>query len=164
MGSYNFGKTEAIEWIKSHFKQGDTCLDVGACDGKWAKLLDGYLDIEACEIFLMNIRKNELETLYKKVYCCDIKNLEYKYYDLIIFGDVIEHMTVEDAQKSIKYAWDRCKDMIVVVPYLYYQDEMYGNKYEKHLQPELTPKLFDKRYPGFEVFWENGEYAYYHKK
>ena len=36
MGSYDYGKTEIVEWVKENFPKGSTCLDVGACDGKWA--------------------------------------------------------------------------------------------------------------------------------
>lgn len=164
MGSYSYGKKEIIAWIKDHFEEKATCLDVGPCDGKYANLLDGYLTIDACEIFAPNIENHRLRWIYREVFNADIKDLYYEWYDLIIFGDVIEHMTVEDAQTAIRYAWDRCHDMIIAVPWLYTQDEMYGNKWEKHLQPDLTPKVFEQRYPGFELIWANNEYAYYHKR
>ena len=39
-----------------------------------------------------NIINNHLKALYNNVYCNDIADFEYDHYDLIIFGDVIEHM------------------------------------------------------------------------
>ena len=42
-------------------------------------------------------------------------------------------------QKVLKYASDRCKDMVVAVPFLYPQGEWGGNPYQAHKQPELNP-------------------------
>lgn len=163
MGSYNEGKSEVVEWVKQNFPKGSTCLDVGACDGKWFSLLGDYLAMDAVEIFLPNIEKYDLRNKYRMVYGVDIAYLPYKWYDLIIFGDVLEHMTVKTAQKVIEYAKPRCKDMIIAVPYLYTQPAIYGNPWEEHIQNDLTPEIFDQRYPGFEPIWINNEYGYYHK-
>ena len=163
MASYDYGKDKIIEWIRRNFSQGETCLDVGACDGKWADLLQGYLKIDACEIFAPNIWGHNLEHKYRKVYNCDIADLTYRHYDLIIFGDVIEHMTVPRAQQALAYARPRCKDLIVGVPWLYAQGAIYGNKYEIHLQDDLTPELFEERYPELKLLYNTGhKYAYYH--
>ncbi len=164
MASYAYGKTEIVRWVKDHFPKGATCLDVGACDGKWSGLLGDYLEMDACEAFQPNIQKHELSKKYKRVYWGDICNLEYEHYDLIIFGDVIEHLTIGKAQKVLSYAKARCIDLIIAVPYEYPQDAIYGNPYERHIQDDLTPELFDKRYPGYEVLWANDDYAYYHRK
>lgn len=163
MGSYNYGKREVVEWVKNTFPKGSTCLDVGACDGKWHYLLGDYLAMDAVEIFLPNIDRFDLRKKYRIVYGVDIAYLPYKWYDLIIFGDVLEHMTVANAQKVVEYARPRCKDMIIAVPYLYTQPPIYGNQWEEHIQNDLTPEIFDQRYPGFEPIWINNEYGYYHK-
>ena len=165
MGSYNEGKDEVVRWVKERFKKGATCLDVGACDGKWYDLLGDYLAMDAVEVFLPNIDKHNLRDKYRMVYGVDIEYLPYKWYDLIIFGDVIEHMSVEKAQKVLKYAYPRCEDMVVAVPFLYTQGEIYGNPWEVHIQNDLTVENFSERYKGFEILtrpvWE---YAYYVKE
>ncbi len=163
MGSYNFGKEEIVKWVKDTFNMGDSCLDVGACDGKWYGLLGDYLEMDAVEIFRPNITKHNLRRKYRWVYECDICDYEYRWYDLIIFGDVIEHLTVQDAQMVLNFAQKRCKDMIVAVPYLYTQPAIYGNKWEEHIQNDLTHEIFNERYKGFEPLWKNNEYGYYHK-
>ena len=70
-----------------------------------------------------------------------------------------------DAAKSeLEYARDRCRDMIVAVPFRYEQGALYGNPYEVHVQPDLTPEIFADRYPGFEVLLRaRDNYCYYHK-
>lgn len=164
MSSLNTGKPEMIEWIKGHFQKGETCLDVGACDGKWSDLLGGYLTIDAIEIFAPNIHKYKLTDKYRTVYCGDIRGFKYgQEYDLIIFGDVLEHMTVEDAQAVLKYALPRCRDLIVAVPYQWVNRANYGNKYEIHLQDDLTPELVEQRYPELKPFRIYDRYGYYTK-
>lgn len=164
MGSYNIGKAEVAAWIRENFELDARILDVGAGDGKWSIILPEYNNMDACEIFPPNAEK--IKGFYREVYCCDIENLQYQKnrYDLIIFGDVIEHMDVEKAQRVLKYARTRCRDMIIAVPWLYQQGELYGNRYEIHIQNDLTPELFEERYPGFETIYEADGYCYYHKK
>ena len=164
MASYEAGKREVCEWIRNNFRSGSTCLDVGACDGNWNSRLGDWLHMDAVEIFAPYIINNRLEEKYDAVYNCDISKYTYWWYDLIIFGDVIEHMPVEKAQRVLAYADKRCTDMIIAVPYLYQQGPLNGNEYESHLQPDLTEEIFRKRYPGYEVLYRpNDGYCYYHK-
>lgn len=163
MSSYDYGKIEVVNYIYQHFAPGSTCLDVGACDGKWHGLLGHYLTMDAVEIFEPNIEEHRLRYKYRHVYNCDVLDYHYSWYDLVIFGDVIEHMTVENAQAVLRWARQRCNDMIVGVPFLYPQEEIYGNPYEEHIQPDLTDKVFGERYPGFTMLCQpRGDYAYYH--
>ena len=165
MSSYQEGKEEIVAWVKEHFRQGATCLDVGACDGRWFYLLGDYLTMDAVEIYEPNIMKYSLYGKYRNVWPGDIADYKYDKYDLIIFGDVIEHMTVRQAQKVLRYARPRCRDMIIAVPFLYEQGEAYGNKWERHIQDDLTPELFDERYPGYQMICRpQWNYAYYVKE
>ena len=164
MGSYNEGKLEVVEWVKQRFPKGSTCLDVGACDGKWFNLLGDHFKMDCVEIFKPNVYEHDLMNKYEKVFVNDVANFRYAWYDLIIFGDVLEHMPVENAQAVLKYAEPRCNDLIIGIPFLYTQGAIYGNPWEEHIQNDLTPELFNERYPGYELIirpiWE---YAYYHK-
>lgn len=160
MGSYFYGKPEVCTWVRKNFPTTSTVLDVGACDGKWGKLLPEYtMDaVEIFEAYALTL------TGYRNVFITDVSALEYDWYDLIIFGDVIEHMTVEKAQAVLEYAKPRCRDMIIAVPWEYEQGEVDGNIWQAHLQDDLTPELFAKRYHGFSVLHDPGNgYCYYHK-
>lgn len=161
MGSYPYGKPDVCTWVRKNFQRGSVLLDVGACDGKWRELLPEYT-MDAVEIFEPYARKLKG---YRNVFVMDVAELEYDWYDLVIFGDVVEHMTVEQAQTVLEYAKGHCRDMVVAVPWLYEQGEVDGNKWQAHLQSDLTPELFAERYPGFEVLVDPGNgYCYYHKK
>ena len=162
MSSYIYGKAEVCAWVREHFPPPDsTILDVGACDGNWLHRLPEYAKIDAVEAYRPNLRNL---TGYRNVFHADIREFEYDRYDLIIFGDVIEHLTVAQAQTVLEYARPRCRDMIVAVPFLFEQGAKDGNPYEIHIQDDLTPDLFSSRYPGFEVLCNPGHmYMYYHK-
>ena len=162
MSSYDTGKDVIIEWIHEHFQRGSSCLDVGACDGKWAALLCGYLQMDACEVWEPNAKR--LVGKYDHIFIADIKDLPYAHYDLVIFGDVLEHMSVTDAQSVLEHAAHHSADCIVAVPYNYYQDEIYGNPYERHIQPDLTPEIVLERYPQLEPIVIYPGYGYYHRK
>lgn len=162
MGSYSFGKLEVVQWIKCNFPLDASILDVGACDAAWRKYLLEYENMDCVEAFKFNWVYCKM--WYRQAFLSDVKDLEYDHYDLIIFGDVIEHMDVETAQKVIEYAWPRCNDMIIAVPWEFKQGELYGNPYERHIQDDLTPEIFNQRYPGFTVLHDTGEnYCYFHK-
>lgn len=161
MGSYPYGKPDVCTWVRENFQRGSVLLDVGACDGKWRELLPEYT-MDAVEIFEPYARKLKG---YRNVFVMDVAEIEYDWYDLVIFGDVVEHMTVEQAQTVLEYAKGHCRDMVVAVPWLYEQGEVDGNKWQAHLQSDLTPELFAERYPGFEVLHDTANgYCYYHKK
>ena len=95
MSSFEQGKEFMAGWIRGRFEDGATCLDVGACDGNWWNRVGGFMTMDAVEIWQPNVERHQLEQKYRRVWCMDVAELEYEYYDLIIFGDVIEHMDVE---------------------------------------------------------------------
>ena len=161
MGSYSYGKDEVCSWVRNRFPSDATILDVGACDGNWRRRLPEYPNMDAVEAFAPNVKNLGG---YRNVFNVDIRGWEYEWYDLIIFGDVVEHMSVVEAQAMLEYAKPRCKDMIIAVPFLYNQGAIYGNPYEVHVQNDLTKQNFEERYPGYEVLCNAAsDYCYYHK-
>lgn len=163
--SYWEGKDKVCVWIRNKFSIDSTILDVGACNGFWHYLLPEYENLDGIEAFRPNYENLKDQKLYRNLWCEDIRNFQYDWYDIIIFGDIIEHMTPEEALKVLDYAKPRCTEMIISVPFLYPQEAIYDNPYEKHIQDDLTPELFEERYPGYEVFCRPREdYCYYHKR
>ena len=163
MGSFDAGKQFICQWIRERFPKDATILDVGANDGKWRRLLSDFKNVDGVEIYEQNAQP--VRHMYRNMHVMDICDFEFDHYDLIIFGDVIEHIDVARAQKVLEYAKPRCDDMIIAVPFLYPQGMEYGNPYEEHLQADLTQEVFAARYPGFEVLLYDAEfnYCYYHK-
>ena len=157
-------KKEITDYLKRNFGKNVKILDVGAGEGTYLNYLEDYFkNVEAVEIFKPNIDKYKLEERYKKVYNIDIRDFEYDYYDIIIFGDVIEHLDVKDAQKVLKYAYDKCREMIVAVPYLNPQGIEEDNIYEIHKQDDLTDEVMKERYPYLRNVFKTDYYGYYIK-
>lgn len=157
-------KEEITDYLKSKFDKEATILDIGAGEGTyWNYLSDYFTNISAVEVFKPNIDNYKLEEKYKMVYNENIKDFRYGYYDIIIFGDVIEHLSVEDAQQVLEYTHERCKEMIVAVPYLNPQGIEEDNIYEIHIQNDLTDELMKQRYPFLKNVFKNDFYGYYIK-
>ena len=182
MASYDDGKSEIVAYIldlaRNKYKRlsktsSFRILDVGACDGKWADLIQGAavyqkklpaIRMDAVEAWAPNA--DQIVHKYDHVYAMEMQHFPYRKgaYDLALFGDVIEHMTVPDAQKVLADALDRCQEVIVGVPFWYPQGALYGNPYETHLQPDLDHEIFMERYPGFELLLNaRHDYAYYRR-
>ena len=161
MSSYRQGKPEVKFWLVQHLSNGAEVLDVGACDGVWANILGEWYVMDAVEAWTPNVETFRLSEKYRTVYRTEIQSFTYDHYDLVIFGDVIEHMTVVDAQKVLAYAREHSDMVIVAVPFLFKQDAIYGNPYERHIQDDLTNQLFLERYPDFEPIILYPNYGYY---
>lgn len=162
--SYEFYKKDIKKYLEERFDENATILDVGAGCGTYYNLLhDYYKNIDAVEVFKPNIENYELEKKYREVYNINIKDFKYCDYDIIIFGDIIEHLTVKDAQKVLKYAYKHCLEMIVAVPYMCEQGIAEDNIYEIHKQPDLTPENMIERYPMLKLLYSNDLYGYYVK-
>lgn len=163
--SYPFFKEEVKQYLISKFDKDSTILDVGAGSGTYYDLLSDYFtNMDAVEVFKPNIINYELEKKYNKVYNANICDLEYLNYDIIIFGDIIEHLSIEDAQNVLKYAYNHCKEMVVAVPYMCKQDEYGGNVYEIHKQDDLTKENVLERYPMLKLLYADELYGYYVKE
>lgn len=158
-------KKEITDYLKQNFDKNATILDVGAGEGTYLNYLQDYFtNIEAVEVFKPNIDNFKLEERYNKVYNANIKDFKYDFYDIIIFGDVIEHLEVNEAQEVLKYALNRCKEMIVAVPYLNPQGIEEDNIFEIHKQDDLTDEIMKDRYPFLKNVYKTDFYGYYIKE
>lgn len=166
--SYHLGKTEAIEFIVKNTTIESKILDVGPGVGTYSNYLKplGY-NIDGLEIYSGYVDAYKLKEKYKNIYIGDIVNYDVSEYDFIIIGDVLEHLTIDDAKLVI----DKCKACLVAVPYNYPQlgvdfiENGYHliNPHEEHKQPDLTPQVVFQRYPQLNMVWSNDVYGYFSK-
>lgn len=144
---YDWIALAMLEHVRTRFTDptNTTILDVGAGWGKYGILFGDY-QIDACEIWPPNAT-DEMTKHYRRVYLSDICNLKFDRYNIIIFGDVFEHIEREKAKTLLKRIYNRCDDLYVIVPYNYVQGEVDGNPFEEHKQSDLTPQLMATEYP-----------------
>lgn len=166
--SYHFGKPDVVEYIVKNFSQSQNILDVGPGVGTYSDLLKPYsYSLDGLEIYDGYVQAYDLKNKYKEVFVGNIVDWDVSNYDLVILGDVLEHLTIEDAINVIH----KCKQTIVAVPYNCPQSKVdfwdkgfhLVNPYEEHLQADLTPKIMFERYPNLELLWSNQLYGYYIK-
>lgn len=114
-------------------------LDVGAGAGKNGKLIRdlGYSGVLECiEPTGSYITDFNLENLYDTVHHADLTTFidtQYKFqYDLVIFGDVLEHLFRSTVIDYLDYFLYRSKWIIMVWPINMPQYDYENNKYEIH--------------------------------
>jgi hypothetical protein len=141
------------EMISMTYPVDTRILDVGAGQGKYRILLPEYHYVYAVEVFEQYVHDNNLKALYHRVYTQDIREFVDAYgYSLltdmvVVMGDVLEHLTCEDAQHVLEQLQRYVTEIIVVVPYEYPQDEEDGNVHQRHLQDDLTVESMARDYP-----------------
>ncbi len=146
---------EIKTYLKNQFSPDAKILDIGAGDGKWSYVLGDYFkNMDAIEIFEEYKERYNLEEKYKKVFIGDFTEFEFDYYDVLILGDVFEHITEQSAKEWLNKVKRKCKDIIVVVPFEYEQnwDGKYENKWGHHHQPNLNVQSMRESYPELTLY------------
>lgn len=116
-----------------------TIVDVGAGAGTYAQLLRPALPdavFTAVEIYQKNIAQYNLNSLYDQVLHMDVREMFSfgKETDLVIFGDVLEHMERDDAIFVWNLARRDVKYGLISIPIIHYpQGTIDDNVHETHV-------------------------------
>lgn len=78
-------------------------------------------------------------------------------------GDILEHLSVQDAQTVLKNILQHCKYVLIAVPFMFEQEPIGGNPLERHLQPDLNLSTMQTRYPQLELllYTKSDQYMHY---
>lgn len=121
-------------------------LDIGPGSGTYSEMLaDLVREIDCVEIWTPYIDTFDLHSKYRSVYNIDARvflSLDTSLtYDLVIFGDVLEHMTQQQALTCWSDAARIATWGMISVPIVHYpQGEHLGNPHEAHVQEHITPE------------------------
>lgn len=127
-------------------------VDVGAGFGGWREFLGPWMPRSrwtAIEIWEPYVDRFMLQHRYHHVIAGDVRDLDpFPPADLVIFGDVLEHMPAEDARA----VWDRARAvarrLVIGIPVRPYpQGESEGNPWEAHIT-DWTPGSVQGFFPG----------------
>lgn len=145
------GKLSVLKYILENIEKDAKILDVGFGAGIYGKILRAfyYQNIDGLDVYGENIEEMGLDKIYDNIFIENILDFDFDFYDLIIMGDVLEHIDLKEAKKLLSRFINnnKCDHVIVSIPYEYEQDEVYGNKHEKHLQSEVTAEYMEEYYP-----------------
>ena len=156
-GTSNYGFRKFIsEYLINKFSSASRILDAGPGIGTYYYILNHYFQsIDCVEIHKPYIDRYNLKNKYSNVYNCDVLELDVSKYDIIIMGDVLEHLPVIESQNLIKNIIEKCQEVIVVVPWEYRQGIIDGNTHEVHEQDDLTKDIMKIRFPNLVCVEEN---------
>ena len=162
--STNIFKQEIVDFVKNKFNKTSTVLDIGAGSGTYADFFrDHFYGMDGVEIFEPYVDQFALREKYKNLFIQDATTFDFNYYDLIIVGDILEHIEESEGIKFIESIYEKCNDLIIGIPFNSEQGVYYDNKYEIHLQPNLTNESFLEKYKGFRPLCIRYDYGIYIK-
>lgn len=138
-----FSDPENKPWAAEKIKEinPSTVLDVGAGQGVYLDIirrdLGDKVNVVAVEVWKPYIEQFNLIQRYDKVIESDIRNINDFNYDLVIFGDILEHMSEEDALNVWDMVSRQAKSAIISIPIIHYhQDAINNNPYEVHVEED----------------------------
>lgn len=158
-GSEKLGKKEIKKYFLENINKDKIILDIGAGSGGYKKLLKEYSMI-GVEVFAPYIERYKLREIYEEIIEADARfvkeenglvifNEKAHKIDVVILGDVLEHMLPLEARNMLNILEKCASEIFVIVPYLYKQKRCFGNDFEIHHQDDLTFEIFKERYPEF---------------
>jgi hypothetical protein len=135
------GKDATAQFIKDNDIK--TVLDVGAGSGTYyhvvlenSIVLDKF---DAVEVWEPYVNQFDLKSKYHNVFVSDVRSWENFSYDLVILGDILEHMTKPDAIKVWESVSKQANSAIISIPIIHYpQGHEDGNPYEEHIKDDWT--------------------------
>jgi hypothetical protein len=155
--SYTFFDNDVVDYFhKFHPSVETSILDIGAGGGKYKRLLSEYKNMDAVEVWQPYVGRLKLRELYRNVFVTDIGDFGFDFYDVIILGDVLEHIKTEKAIGLMKRLMQKCHDLVVILPFLNESpDALEGNPHEIHQQSDLTQQVIAQRYPMLKMYKQN---------
>jgi len=122
-----------------------TVLDVGCGSGAYAAMFEDST-ITGVEVWEPYVKKYNLESLYDNLIITDARAWEPTdgvHYDVAIAGDVLEHMTADEAKALLRKLRRIASTVVVSIPLGHYpQDAWEGNPYERHVVDDWTHERF----------------------
>jgi len=142
------GKDFIKKWLKSSHHSIKNVLDLGAGSGtyynyyaKKHKILSNAT-WTAVEVWNPYIEEFSLETKYNRVINEDIRKVDYKNlgtFDLTFAGDVLEHISKDEAVLLVNKILEISKILIISIPIVHFpQEASYGNPYEIHVKDDWS--------------------------
>lgn len=154
-----YSSGEGKEWARARYEatRPGTVLEVGPGAGMWSKLLRpvhrGHWT--AVEVFAPYVDRFGLNDLYDEVIVQDVRETPAAMFavDLVIMGDVIEHLERGDGLLVLAKARKHARRILLATPIIPYpQGPSEGNEHEAHLDSWSQAEM-DAELPGAEAVY-----------
>lgn len=147
------GKPETLKWIADNKDNINSILDIGAGSGTYYKLLSTIKPFKwsAIEAWKSYIEEFNLKKMYDIVYNEDVRNFEWREnYDLVIAGDVLEHMNKADAEILVEKILNHADTLIISIPITHMpQEAINDNPFEFHVKDNWTHQEVQSTWGSF---------------
>lgn len=145
--------TIAFTQFANESKPIKSILDIGPGQGTYYHLLNQVIPNSVwhgVEVFKPYIEKFNLKQTYNKIYNCDARGFSpEREYDLIIAGDVLEHMEKEEAQDLVNNLLKSCRWFLISIPIVKLeQDAINGNEHEIHVKDDWSHAEVIESFPN----------------
>lgn len=128
-------------------------LDVGAGNGNFGQRVKSVFGdsvvIDAIEAWEPYISQFNLNSKYNNVFNQDARLWDDFAYDLVVFGDVLEHMSEAEAKELWSKASSAAKYGLITIPIIHYpQGAEFGNPFEIHHEEDWNTARLLEAFPG----------------
>ena len=157
------GKNVIFNWIAEVPDPMSRVLDLGVGKGTYSRLFRKHssklsnahwIGVEAWEPY---INEFNLRSRYHEIINKDIRLLDYdsfKPIDVTFAGDVLEHITKEEAINVVDKVLSICPRLVISIPIIHYpQDALNGNHYEIHVKDDWSHKEILETFPQIKKHW-----------
>lgn len=142
-------------------------LDVGPGVGTYAKLLAGpdVSRMVGIEIYPPYVETYRLRQYYDEVIIGDVREVDLPAVDVVILGDVAEHMTESEALDVWRRSADAARRAVYLsIPIVHYpQGEIEGNEHEHHVVDDWDHDKVLAAFDGIGQFWLGHEIGVYER-
>lgn len=156
----------SLNWAKENESKISVILDLGCGAGRYPKIFKKknkvlthatWIGVEIWEPY---IEKYNLKDLYDRIINLDIRQFDFSsvpYPNLVILGDVLEHMTKEESIALVNNALDNSDRVLISIPVCHSpQGESEGNPYEHHIKPDWSDTEVKDTFPNILDSWNDG--------
>ena len=121
--------------------EGYKVLDVGIGSGTYSNLYRSLIPGEwsGIEIWAPYVEKYNLKEKYDILFRDDVRRMSFRTYDIAFLGDVVEHMTKEEAVSTVTNLLEHITYVFISIPIVHYpQGEFDSNPYEAHIKDDWS--------------------------
>lgn len=164
------GKAQIKEWVENVQISYSKIIDVATGQGTYKNLFGDMPNLKNCqwhgiEIWPRWIKKFALKEKYDVLFEHDVRTFDYSNYgpyDIAFVGDVLEHMTKDEAISLVNILKENVNHIFISIPIVYMpQGADGGNPYEVHVKPDWSHEEVLETFTGINKSWSGKKIGVY---